>query len=1056
MAADSPGRRHEVLGLVAAAAAVLFGLALASYDARSTENLAGPVGAALAGTVVAAFGITAWLLPFELAAASVRLFRGRGAILGVATVVSTLVLTLVGCSLLHLALEGTEVHGGHLPGGLLGEVLGEVLRSLFGTAGAYVLTITILLITLVLRTRLTITGMVARVRVHGAVVVDKVRDSLGAVAEAWREARELERQEREALEAELAGEELDDDEEEDDEPEASADEEEEDEEPEPVVVPSKPKAPAKKKKVAVKKIPAKSESSDGPKIIAPKETREAPTGIKMPKPTDGNFDLPPVDLLAPVDPGRIEVDAEQLKENAHRLVEKLADYKVKGRVDEIHPGPVVTMYEFEPQSGTKISKIANLENDLALALAAQKVRIVAPIPGKARVGIELPNDNRQTVFLREILEDRRWEEMKGDLPMALGKDIAGQPVYADLAKMPHLLVAGATGAGKSVGLNVMLASILAKKTPEEVRMLMIDPKMVELRVFDGIPHMLLPVVTDMQKAALALKWAVDEMERRYQLFADAGARSIGTYNKRVDKVIAGELPIEKLMPSKAGKMHGKDHEGNDVYADPTDGESASEPPTPEKLPYVVVVVDEFADLMMVAAKDVEAAIARLAQKARAAGIHLILATQRPSVDVITGMIKANFPTRIAFKVSQREDSKTILGRVGAQNLLGRGDMLMLPPGSSDLQRVHCAYISEEEVADICDFLREQGKPVYDENILKPREESSGSGASEDDPIYDRAVACVAPSRLLLDQPRPKAAEHRLQQGRQARRQDGGGGRRRPRGLEGRRPPRSADQPDLSTRRFEHRRRSWRPMGSMRALPIVFALLLVPTLAFAQEAPSPEEARDRASHTIDCLERVNTDLETTMRLLRDARRQTQSSNAQARSDAAQMVVSLQQRVADLARALKDCVPEEAHLTPRTVVQEPTGAEASVRESGDIPSVEQDAPLGRNVRVIVGQRVDGTGTIDDAVVKRTVRTASDRLDRCYAQLVDRGALTTGEARVVFTIRGRGRVRNVELEESSIDNRRFQRCVERATRRMRAASGPSGGETRFSYRLRFGPGS
>ncbi len=246
------------------------------------------------------------------------------------------------------------------------------------------------------------------------------------------------------------------------------------------------------------------------------------------------------------------------------------------------------------------------------------------------------------------------------------------------------------------------------------------------------------------------------------------------------------------------------------------------------------------------------------------------------------------------------------------------------------------------------------------------------------------------------------------------------------------------------------------MGSMRALPIVFALLLVPTLAFAQEAPSPEEARDRASHTIDCLERVNTDLETTMRLLRDARRQTQSSNAQARSDAAQMVVSLQQRVADLARALKDCVPEEAHLTPRTVVQEPTGAEASVRESGDIPSVEQDAPLGRNVRVIVGQRVDGTGTIDDAVVKRTVRTASDRLDRCYAQLVDRGALTTGEARVVFTIRGRGRVRNVELEESSIDNRRFQRCVERATRRMRAASGPSGGETRFSYRLRFGPGS
>jgi TonB family protein len=246
------------------------------------------------------------------------------------------------------------------------------------------------------------------------------------------------------------------------------------------------------------------------------------------------------------------------------------------------------------------------------------------------------------------------------------------------------------------------------------------------------------------------------------------------------------------------------------------------------------------------------------------------------------------------------------------------------------------------------------------------------------------------------------------------------------------------------------------MGSMRALPILSALLLVPSFAAAQDAPSPAEARDRASQTIDCLERVNHDLENTMRLLRDARRQTQSSNTQARTDAAHMVVSLQQRVADLARTLKDCVPEEAHLNPRTVVQEPTGAEAEVREAGDIPSVEQDEQLSRNVRILVGQRVDGTGTIDDAVVKRTVRTASDRLDRCYGQLVNRGALTTGEARLVFTIRGRGRVRNVRLEESSIDNRRFQRCVESAGRRMRAASGARGGEARFSYRLRFGPGS
>jgi S-DNA-T family DNA segregation ATPase FtsK/SpoIIIE len=490
-----------------------------------------------------------------------------------------------------------------------------------------------------------------------------------------------------------------------------------------------------------------------PVILAPKpelQRKPLPPAIDPSvKATPHNFKLPPTNLFVAPPPSRVEIDRPALHENAALLVEKLAAYGVKGRVDAIQPGPVVTMYEFEPQSGTKISKIAGLSDDLAMALAAQKVRIVAPIPGKARVGFELPNEHRQTVYLRELLEDDRWDRMEGALPLAFGKDIIGHPVYQDLAKMPHLLVAGATGSGKSVGLNVMLASLLMKKTPDDVRLLMIDPKVVELAVFDGIPHMLLPVVTDMKKASLALRWAVDEMERRYQLFADAGARNLATYNARVDKVRSGELSVAAFAPRRVGKVRAQGPNGEELLLNTVDDEGAdAENYEPERLPSIVLVVDEFADLMMTAAKDVEAAIARLAQKARAAGIHVILATQRPSVDVITGMIKANFPSRIGYKVSQREDSKTILGRTGAEHLLGLGDMLCLMPGTNDLQRVHSAYIGEDEVKDLCDYLRAQGTPVYDDNILRPRDDEDdpdggGGGMVSDDPLYDRAVAIVA-------------------------------------------------------------------------------------------------------------------------------------------------------------------------------------------------------------------------------------------------------------------------------------------------------------------------
>jgi S-DNA-T family DNA segregation ATPase FtsK/SpoIIIE len=786
--AATPSRRHEVLGILALALTLLSALALASYDPSTGANWIGSVGHALGNLLTTGFGLAAWVIPVELTTFTVRLFARRPSALGAASFAATLVLLLVGCALVHLAAPELRVFGEQLPGGLLGEVFGELLRSLFGLVGAFVVGIALLLLTLVLRTQVSVTSITYQgatgIWSRALASLRAAKDGLGSVTDAWREAQELERREREkqakkneprvvrAEEEEEEDEdddndEHDDNDEDDDEDLFSEDEEEdlvfgeegdeeeeeeEEGEDEHVHVQQVHELPQAGPAAGRGKAKAPRGKADGgPTIVAPSPDAQQRPAKESARTVQGSarpYELPATALLEPVVAADVHIDAAQLKHNAARLVEKLEAYGVTGRVDEIHPGPVVTMYEFEPKSGTKISKIAGLSDDLAMSLAAQKVRIVAPIPGKARVGFELPNAQRQTVSLRQILEDERWEKQTGPLPIALGKDIAGQPYYGDLSKMPHLLVAGATGAGKSVGLNVMLASLLFKRTPEEVRLLMIDPKMVELAVYDGIPHMLLPVVTDMKKASLALRWAVDEMERRYQLFAEAGARNVTTYNQRVEKVLTGEMPVEKLWPSKAGKVRSTGPNGEEMWLFPEGDEQPDELPAPEKLPYVVLVVDEFADLMMVAAKDVEAAIARLAQKARAAGIHVILATQRPSVDVITGMIKANFPARIAFKVSQREDSKTILGRQGAEHLLGMGDMLMIPPGASDLKRVHSAYISEDEVTALCDTLRKQGKPVYDESILRPRDDDDGEGVGEfasksDDPQYDKAVAVVA-------------------------------------------------------------------------------------------------------------------------------------------------------------------------------------------------------------------------------------------------------------------------------------------------------------------------
>ena len=443
-------------------------------------------------------------------------------------------------------------------------------------------------------------------------------------------------------------------------------------------------------------------------VYAPPTARSQTVVPLAPPPAPRAFELPAVDCLAgskEAPAADATADQDKLEANAATITKTLAHYGVQGTVEDILPGPTVTTYEFAPAAGTKVAKIANLVDDIALALG-RKVRIIAPIPGKNRIGVELPNDKASPVVLRDLIEDPRFRDLDAALPVVLGRDTAGEPVYADLAAMPHVIVGGATGSGKSVGLNVMLLSMLYRRSPSELRLLMVDPKVVELAPYNRIPHMLLPVVTDMKQAATALNWAVSEMERRYQLFADAGTKNVASYNAWVERVTRGQEPNPN---AKVVELAG-----------------AAPAPLPAKLPSIVIVVDEFADLIAQQGKDkeVETAVSRLAQKARAAGMHCILATQRPSVDVITGTIKANFPSRIAFRVSQRVDSGTILDGPGAEHLLGNGDMLVKLNGSSDAQRVQCPFVSDDEVNRVTGFLRSQGAPVYDSSILRSQDQQA--------------------------------------------------------------------------------------------------------------------------------------------------------------------------------------------------------------------------------------------------------------------------------------------------------------------------------------------
>jgi S-DNA-T family DNA segregation ATPase FtsK/SpoIIIE len=451
--------------------------------------------------------------------------------------------------------------------------------------------------------------------------------------------------------------------------------------------------------------------------------------------------LPPVGLLDEP-PASLEVLSPETLEYTSRLIEKkLLDFGIEVKVVAAYPGPVITRYEVEPAVGVKGSQIVNLVKDLARALSVVSIRVVETIPGKSCMGLEIPNPKRQVVRLSEILSSQVYADMGSALTLAMGKDIAGKPVVADLARMPHLLVAGTTGSGKSVAINAMILSLLYKAPPNDVRLILVDPKMLELSVYEGIPHLLAPVVTDMKQAAHALHWCVGEMERRYKLMSALGVRNLSGFNQKIKDAQKAGQPLPDPF---AARLPAQGEEGG-----------APEPPQLKELPLLVVVIDELADLMMVVGKKVEELIARLAQKARAAGVHLILATQRPSVDVITGLIKANIPTRVAFQVSSKVDSRTILDQMGAESLLGQGDMLYLPPGTGYPQRVHGAFVADEEVHRVVEYLKSRGQPQYIDGILDSGDEEAeagefGGGAegadAEKDPLYDEAVAVVIKTR----------------------------------------------------------------------------------------------------------------------------------------------------------------------------------------------------------------------------------------------------------------------------------------------------------------------
>jgi S-DNA-T family DNA segregation ATPase FtsK/SpoIIIE len=722
-------RVSEVVGVALFASALIWLIALASYEpndpvwffstgAEAPANFVGRVGAFVAELSFQLFGYGSYLLPALIVIVGWHYFWCRG-IDAVYTKVFGAALVLSSTSALMSLLLGSVDVGNHSfrAGGYLGEFLASVMAEYLSRTGSVIVILTLLFVAVILSTHVSFSQVFSAVYAFVARGVKLANTRFRQ----WHEERRKEKQRREVIAKHVK--------------KGTA----------PEVVKAaversgRPEPPSARPRVPVKAaapeeddeeedfdddVPARAPAARVTPPVVQKRQRPpvaAPLPLPEPEPLRGpaerrlsGYTLPPSSLLDPPKAER-KVDERELMESARLLEEKCREFSVEGAVVQIHPGPVVTTFEFKPDAGVKYSKVTGLADDLCLAMQAESV-LIERIPGKSTVGIQIPNPNREPISLRELLESDLYQRSASKLTLALGKTIHGEPYMADLATMPHLLIAGSTGTGKSVGLNSMLTSILYRATPDDVRMIMIDPKRLELGMYEEIPHLMTPVVVDPKKASNALRWAVREMEERYKTLAAFGVRNIDQYNRNVRQHIESkEIP-----------------------------EGLTEMPRP--LPFIVVVVDELADLMMVAGNEVEESIARLAQMARAVGIHLILATQRPSVDVITGLIKANLPSRISFRVASKIDSRTILDGNGAEQLLGKGDMLLLPPASSQKIRLHGPYISEQESARLASFLRKQGRPTYDESITADDKKSGPEGVEfEKDDLYDEAARVVVES-----------------------------------------------------------------------------------------------------------------------------------------------------------------------------------------------------------------------------------------------------------------------------------------------------------------------